>query len=251
MSEAKNELQNKVALITGGSRRIGAATARLLHDAGMKLVIHYRQSADEAEALRAELCERRADSVMLIRGDLAEIDKVKNLVRQCAGELGRLDALINNASVFFPTPLGSANESQWEMIINTNLKAPFFLCQAAAPYLKKTRGAVVNIADVYADRPLAEHAIYCASKAALWSLTKSFAHELAPEIRVNAIAPGAILWPANDTDELARQRLISRTPLRRTGEANDIAGTVKFLLTEANFITGQMINVDGGRMVVG
>ena len=243
-------LQDKVALITGGSRRIGASTVRRLHQCGMKLVIHYRRSADQAEALRAELCDQRPDSVLLVRGDLTEIAKVKNLVRQCVAELGRLDALINNASAFFPTPIRSANEDQWQAIMDTNFKAPFFLSQAAAPYLKKTRGAIINITDIYADRPLAEHAIYCASKAGLWSLTKSLAAELGPEIRVNAVAPGAILWPENDTDELSHQRLVSRTPLKSAGDADDIATAVKFLLADAGFITGQVINVDGGRTVV-
>ena len=243
-------LQDKVALITGGSRRIGASTVRRLHQCGMKLVIHYRRSADQAEALRAELCDQRPDSVLLVRGDLTEIAKVKNLVRQCVAELGRLDALINNASAFFPTPVRSANEDQWQTIMDTNFKAPFFLSQAAAPYLKKTRGAIINITDIYADRPLAEHAIYCASKAGLWSLTKSLAAELGPEIRVNAVAPGAILWPENDTDELSHQRLVSRTPLKSAGDADDIATAVKFLLADAGFITGQVISVDGGRTVV-
>ena len=243
-------LQDKVALITGGSRRIGANTARMLHGCGMKLVIHYRRSADDAEALRAELCDKRADSVLLIRGDLTEVAKVKNLVRECVSKMGRLDALINNASAFIPTPLRSADESQWQVIMDTNLKAPFFLAQAAAVPLKKTRGAIVNITDIYADRPLIKHPIYCASKAGLLSLTKSLAHELGPDIRVNAVAPGAILWPENDTDELAHQRMVSRTPLKSAGEADDIAKTVKFLLADAPFVTGQVIQVDGGRSVV-
>ncbi len=243
-------LQDKVALITGGSRRIGAGIVRVLHQGGMNLVLHYRHSATAAEALRAELCEQRPDSVLLIRGDLTKIAKVKSLVRQCAAEFGRLDALINNASVFFPTPLRLADETQWQNAMDTNLKAPFFLSQAAAPHLKKTGGAIINITDLYADRPLAGHAIYCATKAGLWSLTKSLALELAPQVRVNAIAPGAILWPENDTDELAHQRLVSRTPLKRTGKARDLANAVKFLLTDADFITGQMIHVDGGRGVV-
>jgi len=242
-------LQDKVALITGGSRRLGGATARELHRCGMRLVIHYRNSADAAEALRAELCDKRADSVLLIRGDLREVDKVKNLVRQAAGELGRLDALINNASAFVPTPLRSADENAWQLIMDTNLKAPFFLSQAAAPYLKKTHGAIINIADIYADRPLPEHALYCASKAALVSLTKSLALELGPEVRVNAIAPGAILWPENDTDEIAHQRLVSRTPLKRVGDAADIAEMVRFLLEGAGFVSGQVVAVDGGRSV--
>ena len=243
-------LQDKVALITGGSRRIGASAARMLHECGMKLVIHYRRSADQAEALRAELCEKRPESVLLIRGDLTEIAKVKNLVRQCAAELGRLDALINNASVFLPTPIRSADEDRWQQIMDTNLKAPFFLSQAAAPYLKKTRGAIINITDIYVHRPLPEHAIYCAAKAGLWSLTQSLAQELSPEVRVNAVAPGAIIWPEHDTDELSHQRLVSRTPLKSIGDADDIARVVKFLLSDAGFITGQMINVDGGRTVV-
>ncbi|MGI9311463.1 MAG: SDR family oxidoreductase, partial [bacterium] len=160
------------------------------------------------------------------------------------------DALINNASLFFPTPLRSADEEQWRRMMDTNLKAPFFLSQAAAPYLKKTRGAIINITDIYADRPLLAHALYCASKAGLWSLTRSLAQELGPEIRVNAIAPGAILWPEHDTDELAHQRMVSRTPLKSAGDADDIAGTVQFLLADAPFVTGQMIRVDGGRTAV-
>lgn len=246
-------LQNKVALITGGSRRIGAACARELHACGMRLVIHYRNSADEAEALRAELCAARADSVVLIRGDLREIAKAKNLVRECAAKLGGLDALINNASVFMPTPLAGAEEKQWDAIMDTNLKAPFFLSQAAAPYLKKRGGAIINIADIHAARPLIAHAPYCASKAALVSLTKSLALELGPEIRVNAIAPGAILWPENEieTDELARQRILSRIPLRRRGDPADIARMIKFLLTDGGYVNAQVIGVDGGRMVAG
>ncbi len=243
-------LQDKVALITGGCRRIGAAIARNLHKEGMRLVIHYRNSADDAERLRAELCEQRADSVMLIRGDLAEIDKVKNLVRQCAGELGQLDALINNASVFYPTPFRSATEAQWQSLMDTNLKAPFFLAQAAAPYLKKTGGSIINIVDIYAYRPLADHPIYCATKAGLISITRSLAVDLGPEVRVNAVAPGAIMWPEQGMDELSKQRLVSRTPLKQVGNPEDIATTVCFLIKDAGFITGQIINVDGGRTIV-
>lgn len=244
-------LQDKVALITGGSRRIGAATARMLHNSGMKLVIHYRNSADEAEALRVELCARRPNTVLLVRGDLSEVAKAKSLIRQCVDEMGRLDALINNASVFAPTPLRKASEKQWQTMLDTNLKAPFFLSQAAAPHLKKTRGAIVNITDIYAEHPLRQHSVYCASKAGLLALTKSLAQELGPEVRVNAVAPGAILWPENDTDEVAHKRLVSRTPLRRIGEPDDIARAVRFLLSEANFISGQSIRVDGGRSIVG
>ena len=243
-------LDDKVALITGGSRRIGAVLARHLHQLGMRLVIHYRNSANEAERLRAELSEKRADSVLLIRGDLAEIAKVKNLVRQCAAEMGQLDALINNASMFYPTPVKNANEDQWQQIIDTNLKAPFFLSQAAAPYLAKSEGCIVNIGDIYAERPNADHPIYNASKAGIISLTKSLASDLGPDIRVNAVSPGAIMWPEQDTDELSQQRMISRTPLKRVGSPEDIALTVAFLIRDADFITGQVINVDGGRSIV-
>jgi pteridine reductase len=243
-------LTDKVALITGGSRRLGAATARALHARGMRLVIHYRNSADEAEALRAELCKSRADSVLLIRGDLSEIAKVKNLVREAAASMGGLHALINNAALFFPTPIRSATEEQWDALMQTNLKAPFFLAQAAAPYLAREGGCIVNIADIYADRPLEDHPIYNASKAGVVSLTRSLARDLAPEVRVNAVAPGAILWPEHGMDELSKQRLISRIPLRQAGNPDDIARTVEFLVADAPYITGQVIDVDGGRTVL-
>lgn len=245
-----NSLEDKVALITGGSRRIGATTARMLHAAGMRLVIHYRNSADSAEDLRAELCEQRPDSVVLIRGDLEEIAKVKNLVREAVTAMGGMDVLINNASRFFPTPIGSATEDQWDALLNTNLKAPFFLSQTAAPYLAKVGGCIINITDIYAERPLDDHPIYNATKAGLLSMTRSLARDLGPDVRVNAVAPGAILWPEAGMDELSKQRLISRTPLRQAGNPEDIARTILFLIADAPYITGQVINVDGGRTVV-
>ncbi len=257
-------LHGKVALITGGGRRIGACVARMLHGVGMTVAIHYRNSSDEAAALCAELVEQRAGSACLVRGDVSQVGRAQDVVAQCIAHLGRLDALINNASVFFPTPLDNANEAQWDGLMNTNLKAPFFISQAAAPHLKKTAGAIVNITDLYARHPLAEHAIYCASKAGLWSLTQSLAHELGPEIRVNAIAPGVILWPekgggatagggahTSPAEKEAQRRLLERTPLKRAGEPDDIAKAVRFLLTEAGFITGQVLNIDGGRVVAG
>ncbi len=245
-----SSLQDKVALITGGSRRLGAGTVRTLHRYGMRLMIHYRNSTDQAEALRAELCAQRPESVMLIRGDLTETAKVKNLVQQCAKQFGRLDVLVNNAAAFLPTPLHSTTEEQWQLLMDTNLKAPFFLAQSAAPYLKKVRGCIINITDIYADRPLASHPVYCASKAALLSLTKSLAIDLGPEIRVNAIAPGPILWPDHGIDELSQQRIVSSTPLKTIGNPDDIAKAIKFLLADADFITGQVITVDGGRSIV-
>jgi len=243
-------LDNKVILVTGASKRIGANTARCLHQAGARLVIHYNRGAIAAENLKNALCEIRDNSVELIRGDLADISKMKNLVRHAAMKMGRLDALINNASVFFPTPINAATEDHWHTIFDANLKAPFFLAQAAAPYLKKSCGAIINMADIYAERPIADHPIYSASKAGLVSLTRSLAHDLGPEIRVNAISPGAIIWPENNPDEVSQQRMISRTPLKRVGDPDDIARTILFLLVNAPYITGQVINVDGGRTVV-
>jgi pteridine reductase len=244
-----NDHQEPVILITGGARRIGACTARYLHLQGMRIVIHYNTSATDAGQIQSELNEIRPGSVKLIQGDLRDIASVKLLIREIINELGRLDALINNASAFFPTPIATSREIQWEIIMDTNLKAPYFLSQAVAPYLKKQGGSIINITDIYAETPLLEHAMYSASKAGLVSLTKSLACELAPEIRVNAVAPGVILWPENDTDDVSHQRMISNTPLKRAGEPEDIAKVIHFLLTNSNFITGQVINVDGGRTI--
>ena len=241
------ETHSKVALITGGAKRIGATIARLLHQSGINLILHYNSSSDDAFLLQDELNEQRADSVLLIQGDLTDISKIKFQIRESINQMGQLDALINNASAFFPTPIASSNEDQWQRLVDTNLKAPYFITQAAAPYLKTNFGCVINITDIYAERPLSDHSIYCASKAGLVSLTKSLAKELAPEVRVNAISPGAILWPEDTSDELSQQRIISNTPLKRAGEPMDIAETVLFLLEKGNFITGQVINVDGGR----
>ena len=242
-------LENKVVLITGGCKRIGACTARYLHQHGMRIIIHYNKSVADAEQLRSSLCQIRPDSATLIQGDLGDLAKIKHGVMEAVNALGRLDALVNNASVFFPTPIASSTESQWQTIIDINLKAPYFIAQAVAPYLRQHNGAIINITDIYAQRPLLNHAIYSASKAGLVSLTQSLANEFAPEIRVNAIAPGAILWPENDSGEMEQEILLSKTPLKRAGEPNDIAKTIHFLLANSNYITGQVINVDGGRSV--
>jgi pteridine reductase len=246
-----NLLEGKVALITGGAQRIGAAIARALHAEGMRLVIHYHSSEAAAHALQQELHEARADSVMLVRGDLLNGDKMyRNLVYETVESFGRLDAVINNASRFYATPVGQAEEAQWDDIVGTNLKAPFFLSQAAAPHLKKFAGCIVNVADIYGERPLLNYPIYSISKAGLIMLTRSLARELGPEVRVNAIAPGAILWPETGLDEMSKQRIISRTPLKRSGDPGDIARTALFLIRDASFITGQVLAVDGGRWVV-
>ncbi|HEV2041951.1 MAG TPA: pteridine reductase [Casimicrobiaceae bacterium] len=243
-------MQGKVVLITGGAKRVGAATCRRLHSAGANLMLHYRVSAGEARLLQAELNHQRKDSVALIQADLLDIAKLPAMVEQTVQSFGRLDALVNNASSFFQTPVGEITAAAWEDLIGTNLRAPLFLSQAAAPALKKSQGAIVNITDIHAERPLKNYVVYSVAKAGLVGLTRSLARELAPEVRVNAIAPGPILWPDDESfDELSRQRIISHTPLKREGTPEDIAKAVHFLLAEATYVTGETINVDGGRHV--
>ncbi|MEO8740479.1 MAG: pteridine reductase [Casimicrobiaceae bacterium] len=243
-------MQGKVVLITGGAKRVGAATCRRLHAAGANLMLHYRESAGEARLLQAELNTARKDSVSLIQADLLDLGKLQSLVDQTLQSFGHLDALVNNASSFFQTPVGEITPAQWEDLIGTNLRAPMFLAQAAAPALKKSQGAIVNITDIHAERPLKNYVVYSVAKAGLVGLTRSLARELAPEVRVNAVAPGPILWPDDDAfDELSRQRIISHTPLRREGTPEDIAKAVHFLLVDATYVTGDTINVDGGRHV--
>ncbi len=243
-------MQGKVVLITGGAKRVGAATCRRLHSAGANLMLHYRVSAGEARLLQAELNHQRKDSVALIQADLLDTAKLPAMVEQTVQSFGRLDALVNNASSFFQTPVGEITAAAWEDLIGTNLRAPLFLAQAAAPALKKSLGAIVNITDIHAERPLKNYVVYSVAKAGLVGLTRSLARELAPEVRVNAVAPGPILWPDDESfDELSRQRIISHTPLKREGTPEDIAKAVHFLLAEATYVTGETINVDGGRHV--
>jgi pteridine reductase len=243
-------VQGKVVLITGGAKRVGAAICRRLHGAGANLMLHYRASAGEARLLQAELNHQRKDSVALIQADLLDLGKVPSLIDQTVQSFGRLDALINNAASFYPTPIGEITPEDWENLIGADLRAPLFIAQAAAPALKKSLGAIVNITDIHAERPLKNYVLYSIAKAGLVGLTRSLARELAPEIRVNAVAPGPILWPDDDAfDELSRQRIISHTPLKREGTPEDIAKAVHFLLTEATYVTGETINVDGGRHV--
>lgn len=243
-------LNDKVALVTGGARRIGAEIATRLHAEGMRLVLHYHSSDAEARALQDLLNDKRSDSVVLIKGDLLDNHKITHLAQQSIKMFTRLDAIVNNASTFFPTPVGDTSEKDWNNLFATNLKAPFFLAQATAAELKKNRGVIVNIADIYGVRPLKNHAVYSTAKAGLIMLTRALARELAPEIRVNAVAPGAILWPDHDHDEVAQQRLISRTPLKRMGTPREIADTVLFLIRDAGFTSGHVIPVDGGRSTV-
>jgi pteridine reductase len=248
----ENVLTGKVALITGGARRVGAEITRTLHEHGMNLVIHYRSSKDDAHALQAELEKHRPKSVWLVKGDLLKIAQLPGIVEETVAAFGRLDVLVNNASSFYPTPIGQATEEQWEDLIGTNLKAPFFLTQAATPHLKKTHGCIVNIADIHGERPIKQYPIYSAAKAGLVMLTKSLARELAPEVRVNAIAPGTIMWPEGEAEVSAEQQqeMLARIPLRRSGSPDDIARTVLFLVRDAGYINGQVIAVCGGRTVV-
>ena len=243
-------MQGKVVLITGGAKRVGAAICRRLHGAGANLMLHYRASAGEARLLQAELNGIRADSVALVQADLLELPQLPALVERTLGTYGRLDALVNNASSFHPTPVGEIDAADWDDLMGTNLKAPLFLSQAAAPALRKAHGAIVNITDIHADRPLKNYVVYSAAKAGLAGLTRSLARELAPEVRVNAVAPGPILWPDDDQfDELSRQRIVSQTPLKREGTPEDIARAVHFLLFDAPYVTGETIAVDGGRHI--
>jgi len=237
----------RVALITGAGRRLGAAISQALHDAGYQVVLHYRQSASEAEALCARLNRQRAGSARTVSGDLCNTDALAAVVVQAADFGGRLDVLVNNASAFYATPFGSATVAQWDDLLATNLKAPFFLSQAAAPYLAAAAGTIVNIGDIHAERTLQDFSIYSISKAGLTALTKSLAKELAPEVRVNGIPPGAILWPEHGTDAGETRQILARVPLGRTGTAGDIADAVVFLVDHAPYVTGQMLAVDGGR----
>lgn len=240
-------MQNQTVLITGAAKRIGAEIARHLHADGMNIVIHYRASASEAQALCQELNAQRTNSAITLQTDLLNIESLTTLAQQAAEHWGQLDALVNNASSFYPTPVGNITEAQWDDLVGSNLKAPLFLSQAATPYLQKTRGCIINIVDVHGIRPMKEHPVYCAAKAGLAMLTQSLARELGPDIRVNGVAPGAIMWPSSELDSQTQQQILERTALKRQGSPEDIAATVKFLIKDAGYITGQVIPVDGGR----
>jgi len=239
---------NKVVLITGAAIRLGAATARLLHDRGWRIIVHCRQSRENAEELAAELNAQRSDSCRVLLADLGNDRDVQRLAQESRQIWGQVDALVNNASSFYPTPIGTVTNEQWDDLFSSNARAPFFLAQALAPELKKRRGAIVNVIDIHAEKPLKDHTVYCMAKAAHAMLTLSLARELAPEVRVNGVAPGAILWPSTGSISLEQQeKIISGIPLQHPGEPQDVARTIAFLLEEAPYITGQIIAVDGGR----
>ena len=242
-------MSGRWALVTGAAKRIGACIVTALHDAGMNVAIHYFSSAAPAEALASELNGRRAGSALAFGGDLRETGAPLRLIEQVRERAGRLDVLVNNASTFYPTPLGSITEEQWHDLIDSNLKAPLFLAQAALPLLRDARGVIVNIVDIHATRPLSNHPVYGAAKAGLAMLTRSLAKDLGPEIRVNGVAPGAILWPESGVTERIEQAIIRQTALKRAGEPSDIAAAVLFLVRDAPYVTGHILAVDGGRSV--
>jgi pteridine reductase len=238
---------NRVALVTGSARRIGAQVIRKLHAEGLRVILHYNGSQSAAQAISDELNAARKNSVRIIQFNLLNIDQLDEFAVKVIGIWGRLDILVNNASTFYPTPLQDITTDQWQDLIAVNLQAPLFLTKALAPSLAKQQGCIVNIVDIHADRPLKGYTVYCIAKAGLAMLTKSLARELAPDVRVNGVSPGAIMWPEIEDYEPMHQEIIERTALKREGNPSDIADTVWFLTNSANYITGQIIAVDGGR----
>jgi pteridine reductase len=249
--QASGTLTGKVALLTGAARRLGAAMARRLHAGGASVAIHYRGSAAAATALVEELNEARPGSAIALQADLLALEQLSQLVEHTVGRLGRLDILVNNASTFYPTPLAEVTGAQFDDLIGTNLRAPLFLAQAAAGQLRLHEGLILNLVDIHGMRPLKRHPAYSSAKAGLIMLTRSLARELAPHVRVNAIAPGPVLWPEGDLDETLKQKILARTPLGRVGSAEDIARAAWFFAAEAPFVTGQVLAIDGGRSLGG
>ena len=240
-------MNGKTELITGAAKRIGAQIARTLHEAGCDIIIHYRHSEQAASALCKELNFERANSAYILQADLNDTHKLPDVIEQAVKFWGRLDLLVNNASSFFPTPVGNITLDNWDDLFNSNLKSPLFLSQAAIPHLLPTNGNIINIVDVHAFRPMKQHTVYCAAKAGLAMITQSLAKELGPDIRVNGVAPGAILWPENSMNTETQNTILERTALKRPGDPEDIAKAVLFLARDADYITGQIIPVDGGR----
>ena len=242
-------LQGRTVLVTGAARRVGATVASVLHADGADVAVHYRGSAAEAEALVAGLNEVREDSAATFQADLLDTPAIPRLVSDVVAWKGRLDVLINNASTFYPTPIGEITEDHWDDLVGSNLKAPLFVSQAAVPALRRAQGSIVNIVDIHAQRPLREHPVYGPAKAGLAMLTLSLAKDLAPDVRVNGVAPGAILWPESDMTDATKDSILAQVPLGRAGGPNDIAGCILYLVRDADYVTGQIIAVDGGRSI--
>ncbi len=245
----QDKLNGKVVLVTGAARRIGAAIVTRLHRNGARVAIHYRSSADEADRLAQQLNGERDGSAATFQADLLSLPDISKLVASVVDWAGRLDCLVNNASSFYPTPVGSITEEHWDDLVGSNLKAPLFLSQAAEPHLREHKGVIINIVDIHAQRPLRNHAVYGPAKAGLAMLTRSLARDLAPAIRVNGVSPGAILWPEDGMSDAVQQTILRQVPLARAGEPDDIAGCVLYLLRDAPYVTGQIIAVDGGRSI--
>jgi len=245
----ENSLTDKVVLVTGAARRIGAAIVTRLQQNGARVAIHYRSSAADADALAALLNEQRPDSAATFQADLLDPDGISALIAAVIAWGGRLDGLINNASTFYPTPIGEITEAHWESLVGSNFKAPLFLSQEAVPHLRETGGSIVNIVDIHARRPLRDHPVYGPAKAALAMLTRSLAKDLAPDVRVNGVSPGAILWPEGGMTESVQQTILQQVPMERAGTPEDIAGCVLYLMRDASYVTGQIIAVDGGRSI--
>jgi pteridine reductase len=248
-NESTSSLAGKTVLITGGARRVGAAIARELHAAGANLMIHYRGSALEAKDLVAALNLARSRSAACVQADLNDTACLPGIVASTLAQFSGLDVVINNASSFYPTPIGTITVEQWDDLMGSNLRAPLFLAQAAAPALRAARGLIINIIDIHGLRPLRRHPVYSAAKAGLAMLTRSLARELGPEVRVNGIAPGPVMWPDGEISAALKEEIIGKTALKRAGSAQDIAKTALFLVRDAPYITGQIITVDGGRSV--
>jgi len=242
-------LTDKVVLVTGAARRIGAAIVTRLQQNGARVAIHYRGSATAADELAASLNEQRDDSAATFQANLVSDDDIPALLADVVAWGGRLDGLVNNASTFYPTPVGTITEEHWDDLVGSNFKAPLFLSQEAVPHLRKTRGSIVNIVDIHAQRPLRDHPVYGPAKAALGMLTRSLAKDLAPDIRVNGVSPGAILWPEDGMTDAVQETILQQVPMKRAGAPEDVAGCVLYLIRDASYVTGQIIAVDGGRSI--
>ncbi len=247
LSQKGERASHPVALITGAAHRLGAEIARTLHREGYNIAVHFRHSRQSALTLQSELHALRDHSVTLIKADLLNIANIEDIVTHTLQTWGRLDVLINNASSFYPTHVGKITLTDWDDLVGTNLKAPLFLSQAAAPHLQQTRGCIVNIVDIHADRPLKNYPVYSIAKAGLVMLTKSLARELGPNVRVNAVAPGAILWPEHNMEDETKDYIVSRTALKRQGSSKDIARAALFLIRDAHYTSGHVLTIDGGR----
>jgi len=245
--QTPKSLDGRCVLVTGGAKRLGAAIGRKLHAAGANIVVHYNQSRPAADELVAEFDASRPGSALAVRADLLDLAQLPVLVESALARYGRLDVLVNNASTFYPTPMGSITLAEFDDLVGTNLRAPLFLSQAAAESLRRAQGLIINMVDIHARRPLKAHPVYSAAKAGLVMLTRSLARELGPEVRVNGIAPGPVLWPERDLEDALKAEIVAKTALKRSGSPEDIARAALFLATEAPYVTGQVITVDGGR----